>query len=152
MSSITPLKSGWRVGSPRISNGVLWANLNFLFWLSLIPFFTAWVDENHFHSVPVASYGMVLFMVFVSYRVLELILLRIHDADAPIVRALFRGGREKASVLIIFVAILLSFVHPMISMGIYVGLAAWWVIPSRAMRRAVTELNTTPAPPRKEKR
>ncbi|MDE6250306.1 MAG: TMEM175 family protein [Alphaproteobacteria bacterium] len=136
----------------RISNGVLWANLNFLFWLSLIPFFTAWVDENHFHSVPVAAYGMVLFMVFVSYRVLELILLRIHDADAPIVRALCHGGREKASVLIIFVAILLSFVHPMISMGIYVGLAAWWIIPTRAMRCAVTDLNMIPASTRKEKR
>lgn len=136
----------------KISNGVLWANLNFLFWLSLIPFFTAWVDENHFYSVPVAAYGMALFMVFVSYRILELILLRIHDADAPIVRALCRGGREKASVLIILVAVLLSFVHPMISMGIYVGLVAWWIIPTSAMRRAVADLNTAPAPTRKEKR
>jgi len=125
----------------RISNGVLWANLNFLFWLSLIPFFTAWVDENHFNSVPVAAYGMALFMVFVSYRVLELILLRIHDADAPIVRALCRGGREKASIIIMLVAVLLSFVHPLISMAIYVGLVAWWVIPTRAMRRAVADLN-----------
>ncbi len=125
----------------RISNGVLWANLNFLFWLSLIPFFTAWVDENHFNAVPVAAYGMALFMVFASYRLLELILLHVHDADAPIVRALCQGAREKASILIIFMAMLMSFVHPLISMAIYVGLAAWWVIPTRTMRRVVADLN-----------
>lgn len=127
----------------RLSNGVLWANLNFLFWLSLIPFFTAWVDENHFYSVPVASYGMALFMVFLSYRLLELILLRIHDADAPIVRALCRGTREKISILIMLVAVVVSFIHPMISMALYVGVAAWWVIPTRAMRRVIADLNAS---------
>lgn len=134
----------------RLSNGVLWANLNFLFWLSLIPFFTAWVDENHFHSVPVAAYGIALFMVFASYRLLEVILVRIHDANAPLVRAVRNGRREKISILILFCAILFSFVHPMISMAIYVGLAVWWIFPTRAMHGVIAELSN-PAP-RKEKK
>lgn len=126
----------------RLSNGVLWANLNFLFWLSLIPFFTAWVDENHFNPVPVAAYGAALVCVFVSYRVLELILLRIHDADAPIVRGLRSGIREKASILILIVAACVAFIHPLISMAIYIGVAVWWMRPSKSLRRAMAEIES----------
>jgi len=122
----------------KISSGVLWANLNFLFWLSLMPFFTAWVDENHLAPVPVAAYGVLLLMTFGSYRVLELLLIRIHDTDALISRVLRHGRREKLTIMAMLGAILLSFVHPFISMGIYIAIAAVWVMPNRALDKALS--------------
>ena len=121
----------------RVSSGVLWANLNFLFWLSLIPFFTSWVDENHVSSIPVAAYGLSLFMVVVSYRLLEQVLFKIHDADALLVRILRPGRREKLSMWAFLVAIPLAFVHPFVSLGIYIFIAAIWFMPERALERAL---------------
>lgn len=121
----------------RVSSGVLWANLNFLFWLSLIPFFTSWVDENHVSSIPVAAYGLSLFMVVVSYRILELVLFKIHDADALLVRILRPGRREKLSMWAFLGAIPLAFVHPFVSLGIYIFIAAIWFMPERALERAL---------------
>lgn len=121
----------------RVSSGVLWANLNFLFWLSLIPFFTSWVDENHVSSIPVAAYGLSLFMVVVSYRILELVLFKIHDADALLVRILRPGRREKLSMWAFLVAIPLAFVHPFVSLGIYIFIAAIWFMPERALERTL---------------
>lgn len=121
----------------RVSSGVLWANLNFLFWLSLIPFFTSWVDENHVSSIPVAAYGLSLFMVVASYRLLEQVLFKIHDADALLVRILRPGRREKLSMWAFLVAIPLAFVHPFVSLGIYIFIAAIWFMPERALERAL---------------
>lgn len=121
----------------RISSGVLWANLNFLFWLSLIPFFTAWVDENHVSAIPVAAYGGALFMVVASYRILELVLFKIHDADALLVRILRPGRREKFSMIAFLIAVPLAFVHPFVSLGIYVLVAGVWFMPERALERAL---------------
>lgn len=121
----------------KINSTVLWANLNFLFWLSLIPFFTAWVDENHAASMPVAAYGMSLFMVVASYRLLELVLFRVHDADALLVRILRPGRREKASLVAFAIAIPTAFIWPFISLGIYIFVAAMWFMPERALERAL---------------
>ncbi len=121
----------------RINSAVLWANLNFLFWLSLIPFFTSWVDENHISPVPVAAYGVSLFMVVASYRILELVLFKVHDADALLVRILRPGRREKVSMIAFLVAIPLAFVHSFVSLGIYVFVAAIWFMPERALERAL---------------
>lgn len=121
----------------RINSGVLWANLNFLFWLSLIPFFTSWVDENHVSSVPVAAYGMALFMVFASYRLLELVLFKAHDADALLVKILRPGRREKVSMIALIVAIPLAFLHPFVSLGVYVFVACMWILPEKALERAL---------------
>lgn len=121
----------------RVSSGVLWANLNFLFWLSLIPFFTSWVDENHVSSIPVAAYGLSLFMVVASYRILEQVLFKIHDSDALLVRILRPGRREKLSMWAFLVAIPLAFVHPFVSLGIYIFIAAIWFMPERALERAL---------------
>lgn len=121
----------------RINSAVLWANLNFLFWLSLIPFFTSWVDENHISPVPVAAYGVSLFMVVASYRILELVLFKVHDADALLVRILRPGRREKVSMIAFLVAIPLAFVHSFVSLGIYVFVAAIWFMPERALEHAL---------------
>lgn len=122
----------------RVNSSVLWANINFLFWLSLIPFFTSWVDENHWASIPVAAYGASLFMVVFSYRILELVLFRLHDADALIVRILRHGRREKISMAAFLLAIPLAFAHPLVSMAVYICVAAMWFLPERGLERALS--------------
>ena len=121
----------------RINNTVLWANLNFLFWISLVPFFTAWVDENHLAPVPVAAYGVSLFMVVASYRLLEVAIMHIHDEDSGVVRVLRRGRREKLSMIALAISAGMSFVHPLISMAVYIGVAISWMTTKRAMRREI---------------
>ena len=125
----------------RINNAVLWANLNFLFWISLVPFFTAWVDENHMAPVPVAAYGLSLFMVVAAYRILEIAIMRAHTPDSAVVRVLRRGRREKLSLVALGLSIPLSFVHPMLAMTIYIGVAIAWMMTKRAMRRALMSQN-----------
>ncbi|MDR0967626.1 MAG: TMEM175 family protein [Rickettsiales bacterium] len=117
----------------KINNRVLWSNLNLLFWLSLIPFATAWVNENHISSVPVATYGLVLLMCSLSFRMLEIRLFNERDANKVIVGILERGTKEKVSIVMYFLAIGLAFVHPFLSLGIYVGLAGWWFIPNKKL-------------------
>ena len=124
----------------RINNGVLWANMNFLFWMSLVPFFTAWVDENHLASVPVASYGASLFMVVASYRLLEIVIMNAHDTDSIVRRVLGPGYREKLSMLALLIGIGLSFVMPLVAMAIYIGVAIAWMITKRAMMRALSAM------------
>ena len=96
----------------RINSAVLWGNLHFLFWVSLIPFFTAWVDENHAAPVPVAAYGIVLMMCFIAYRALEILLMRAHDSDAAIVRALRPGQRENPTIIAFVIAAMWVMPHP----------------------------------------
>ena len=119
----------------RINSAVLWGNLHFLFWVSLIPFFTAWVDENHIVPVPVAAYGIVLMMCFVAYRILEMLLIRAHDSNAVIVRALHPGRRENPTIIAFAVAILMSAVHPFVSMAVYIAIAVVWVRPHPRLER-----------------
>ena len=121
----------------RISNGVLWANLNYLFWLSLIPFFTAWVDENHLATVPVAAYGGSLFMVVFSYRLLQVVIMRVPRAGVRVKRVLKRGLREKWSMIVLLLGVLLSHVHPLIAMSIYIAVAIAWMTTKNSMRRAI---------------
>ncbi len=124
----------------RINTGVLWANINFLFWISLVPFFTAWVDEHHAAPVPVAAYGIIFLMCVASYRLLERILFKTHDSTAPIVQILRPGRREKVSIVAFIVAILMSAVHPFISLVIYIIIAGFWIVPDRRLVRAVMEM------------
>lgn len=124
----------------RINTGVLWANINFLFWISLVPFFTAWVDEHHAAPVPVAAYGVIFLACVASYRLLERILFKTHDSTAPIVQILRPGRREKVSIVAFIVAILMSAVHPFISLVIYIIIAGFWIVPDRRLVRAVMEM------------
>ena len=121
----------------RVNSVVLWANLNFLFWLSLIPFFTAWVDENHAASIPVAAYGGALFMVVASYRILELVLFKIHDTDTLLVRILRPGRREKFSMIALCVGGGLAFINSFVALVVYIIVAAVWFMPARALERAL---------------
>lgn len=120
-----------------ISTAVLWANMHLLFWLSLIPFVTSWLGENHLESVPVAFYGGVLFMCAVAFRILERSLIRSHDDKAPIAQTLSNGRREWISIVVYLFSIPLAFVHIAISIACYVIVAGIWFIPAKGLERAV---------------
>lgn len=121
----------------RISTGVLWANMHLLFWLSLIPFVTSWLGENHLEPIPVAFYGGVLFMTAVAFRILERSLIQSHDEKAPITRTLNNGRKEWISMVVYLVSIPAAFLHIAISVACYVVVAGVWVIPSRGLEKAV---------------
>jgi uncharacterized membrane protein len=114
-----------------ITGAVLWANLHLLFWLSLFPFVTAWMGENHFGTWPVALYGMVSLMAGVAYYILARRLIACHGTDSPFARALGSDFKGKISVVIYFVAIGLAFVHPSIALICYVAVALMWFVPDK---------------------
>jgi uncharacterized membrane protein len=121
----------------RISGAVLWANLHLLFWLSLIPFVTAWMGETHFAAWPAALYGMVLLGAAVAYFLLTRALLACHGADSVLASALGADFKGKVSVLVYIVAVVVAFWVPLAACAFYVGVAAWWLVPDRRIARAL---------------
>ena len=114
-----------------VNGKVLWANLHLLFWLSLVPFVTGWMSENHFAPLPVAAYGIVLLMAGLSFVLLTRCLVAIHGENSEIARRL-RGDRKgKISVLIYAIAIPLAFVLWWLAFALYVVVAAIWFVPDR---------------------
>ncbi|MES2123827.1 MAG: TMEM175 family protein [Gemmatimonadota bacterium] len=120
-----------------VSGGVLWANLHLLFWLSLVPFATAWMGENHFGATPVALYGVVLFMAGNAYFILSRALIVHHGEASPLARAVGRDAKGLVSVAIYALAIALTQLDPAISLGLYVAVAMLWFIPDRRIERIV---------------
>ena len=115
----------------RVTGGVLWANLHLLFWLSLIPFTTGWMGENHFQSLPTAVYGGVLLMCAVSYTILVLTILAGEGHESRLARAMGRDFKGKISMALYAAAIPLAFVHELIADAMYVTVALIWLIPDR---------------------
>jgi uncharacterized membrane protein len=122
-----------------VDGRVLWANLHLLFWLSLIPFVTGWMGENHFAPWPVALYGVVLFCAGTAYFILTRALIACHGRESPIAIALGEDFKGKASVLFYVVAIALALFQPWISFAIYVAVALWWLIPDRRFEKILGE-------------
>ncbi len=116
-----------------------WANLHLLFWLSLVPFVTGWMDENHFAAVTVAAYGIVLLGAACAYTILTLVLLASHGKDSTLAKALGKDFKGKISIAIYVAAIPLAFVQPWISGGLYVLVAAIWLCPDRRFERLLDE-------------
>jgi len=114
-----------------IDGGVLWANLHLLFWLSLTPLATAWMGEQGYASLPVAIYGVILFMAAVAYYILTLALLRVNGRDSRYGRALGSDFKGKISVAIYLVAILTAEAARFVSLGLYVVVALIWLVPDR---------------------
>src|SRR5882757_6091595 len=104
----------------RVNGASLWANLHLLFWLSLVPFTTGWMDENHFAPQTVAAYGFVLLGAACAYTILTRVLLAIHAKDSPLARALGKDFKGKISIVIYVAALPLAFVHPAIAGGLYI--------------------------------
>ena len=123
----------------RVDGAVLWANLHLLFWLSLIPFVTGWMGENHFETKPVAAYGVVLLCAGLAYTLLTRALLRIHDKDSLFARGLGRDTKGYLSLALYLVAIALAFVQPWISCALYVAVACLWIVPDRRFEKLIAE-------------
>jgi uncharacterized membrane protein len=115
----------------RITGGILWANLYLLFWLSLMPFVTGWMGENHFAPVPTALYGVVLLMAGVAYFILEQTIIRSQGASSKLKAAVGNDAKGKVSLLLYAIAIPLAFVHQLLADVIYVTVVLTWLIPDR---------------------
>ncbi|SEN88642.1 Uncharacterized membrane protein [Mucilaginibacter gossypiicola] len=118
-----------------INGKILWANLHLLFWLSLIPFVTAWMGENHLTQWPVFFYGIVLIMNGIAYRILALSLIKHHGENSLIAQAFGNDFKGKISVALYAVAIICTWLNPTISVIIYVVVAGSWFIPDKRFER-----------------
>jgi uncharacterized membrane protein len=119
----------------RVTGGVLWANLNLLFWLSLVPFTTSWMAQNHFASAPVGVYGVVLLCAAAAYYVLQLTIKAANGPDSMLAAALGRDLKGKLSPVIYVIAVALSPFARWVSLGLYFLVAVMWLVPDRRLAR-----------------
>ena len=124
----------------RVSGPILWANLHLLFWLSLVPFVTDWMGENHFAALPTALYGVVLWMAAIAYTILQRALISEHGRDSIPAGALGRDLKGKVSLACYTAAIGLSFVNQWLADGLYVFVAVIWFVPDRRIERQLARL------------
>jgi TMEM175 potassium channel family protein len=122
----------------RVNGATLWANLHLLFWLSLIPFTTAWMGENYRNSWPVAVYGLVLLLAGVAYYILTQALIRLHGQDSTLATSIGADTKGKISILIYAAGIALAFLEPRLANLCYVTVAVIWLVPDRRIERKVT--------------
>jgi uncharacterized membrane protein len=118
---------------------ILCANLHLLFWLSLIPFTTAWMGENHFASMPSAVYGVVLLMAAIAYFILARAIIRREGADSVLARAFGRDWKGKISPALYTVGIVLAFVNQALAQAVYVIVAVIWLVPDRRIERVLDQ-------------
>jgi uncharacterized membrane protein len=123
----------------RVTGGILWANLHLLFWLSLVPFVTGWMGENHLASIPTALYGLVLVMAGIAYLILQRQILNAEGPHSVLAGALGRDIKGKLSPLVYAVAIGAAFVRPLIAHVMYLLVALTWLVPDRRIERALTQ-------------
>jgi uncharacterized membrane protein len=123
----------------RVNGGILWANMHLLFWLSLIPFATAWMGENHFASVPTAVYGIVLLAAAIAYWILQHAIMAEHGKRSLLVAAVGRDYKGNLSPVIYVIAIGFAFIWPWVSQVLFVIVALLWLIPDRRIERALPE-------------
>jgi len=123
----------------KVNGPILWANTHLLFWLSLVPFATAWMGDNHFAARPVALYGFILLMAGVAYFLLSRCLIEIHGRDSVLGSAVGSDLKGKLSVAIYAVAILLSFADRWVGFGLYWVVALMWLVPDRRIERVISD-------------
>jgi uncharacterized membrane protein len=121
----------------KVTGGILWANLHALFWLSLFPFSTAWVGENHLAPLPVAIYGGVLLMAAVGYLVLQRAIIAQQGAHSLLKTAVGKDWKGKISPVLYLAGILFAFVNTWIAIGLYVFVALMWLVPDRRIERVL---------------
>jgi uncharacterized membrane protein len=122
----------------QVNGKILWANMHLLFWLSLIPFVTAWTGENFFAPVPVAFYGIVLLMSAIAYYILSRVLIFHHGKESTLAIAIGRDFKGKISLVIYAVAVLLSLVISWLALLLYVSVAIMWLIPDRRIEKTIS--------------
>ena len=122
-----------------VTGSILWSNLHLLFWLSLIPFTTGWMEENHFGRLPVAAYGVVLFMASFAYWILQQRIIASQGEGSVLRRAVGSDWKGKLSPLLYATAIFIAFVSPWVSVGIYALVALLWIVPDKRIERILLE-------------
>lgn len=123
----------------KVNGRILWANLHLLFWLSLTPFTTAWMGENHFETWTVALYGFVLLMAGLAYFIMAKSLVHAHGKESLIAKALGRDWKGLLSIILYIAGIGLTFVNPWIGFSIYILVAIMWFIPDRRIEKKIEE-------------
>ena len=121
----------------QITGSVLWANLHLLFWISLFPFVTGWMGENHFAPWTVVTYGVVLCLAGVAYFVLVRVLLAGHEADSPLAKAIGSDFKGKVSVIIYILGIAVAFANAWLGLTLYTIVAIIWLIPDRRIEKTL---------------
>jgi uncharacterized membrane protein len=121
-----------------VTGAMLWANLHLLFWLSLFPFATGWMGENHFAVAPTALYGVVLLMAAIAYYVLERAIIRSQGPDSILKKAVGRDLKGKLSPLLYILAIVATLISPWIAEAIFVAVALIWLIPDRRIENVLS--------------
>ncbi len=121
----------------KVNGAVLWANLHLLFWLSLVPFTTGWISENHIASIPVALYGVVLLGAAIAYFILVRVLRAHHGKDSLLAKAIGSDFKGKISVVLYILAVVLAFPYPIIACVIHVGIAILWLVPDRRIEKVL---------------
>jgi len=124
----------------RVTGSILWANLHLLFWLSLMPFVTGWMGENHFAPLPTAAYGVVLFFSGIAYYILEQTIIRVQGPNSRLEAAVGSDAKGRISVVLYALAIPLAFVQELLSDAIYVLVALMWLIPDRRIEAIFDEI------------
>ena len=122
-----------------VNGAILWANLHLLFWLSLFPFTTAWMGENHFEATPTAVYGAVLFMAAIAYFILARAIISREGPNSVLAKAFGRDWKGKISPLLYALAIVLSFVHERLAQALYALVAVMWLVPDRRIERVIAD-------------
>lgn len=123
--------------APRVTGGILWANFNLLFWLSLIPFATAWMGEHELQPWPTAVYGFVLLACALAWFLMQTVIIRTQGADSPLRQALGPDWKGKLSPVLYLTGMGLAFVAPGLAALIYSGVSLLWLVPDRRVHRAV---------------
>jgi uncharacterized membrane protein len=122
-----------------VNGSIMWANLHLLFWLSLFPFVTGWMGENHFARLPTALYGAVLLLAAIAYYILQTCIIAEQGHRSELAVSLGKDWKGKLSPVLYATAIVLSFILPWLAGGIYVGVALLWLIPDRRIATVVHE-------------
>jgi uncharacterized membrane protein len=122
-----------------ITGGVLWANLHLLFWLSMVPFVTAWMGNKPFEPIPIAAYGVVMLMDALAWTILQSRLIAAHGKHSKLARAVGHDSKGLASLAIYVTSIPLAFVWPVISYGLFVLVATLWLVPDRRIERQLRD-------------
>jgi len=124
--------------APRVDGRVLWANLHLLFWLSLIPFVTGWMGENHFATWPSALYGVVLLLAGIAYFILAQTLIAVNGQDSALAKAVGKDVKGRVSIVLYLAAIPLAFLAGWLALAIYVIVAIMWLVPDRRIEKTLT--------------
>lgn len=123
----------------KVNGSILWANAHLLFWLSLIPFVTGWMGENHFTLWPVVLYGVVVLMAGVAYYILAQLLIRLHGKDSKLAKAFGKDTKGILSVVIYAAGIGLSFINSWFGLALYALVAAIWFIPDKRIENKIKQ-------------